>query len=171
MRFRFFILIMLFTGCSTKNQVGLSELYQRAHGKIQEKKIGDAIKILRHCARKGHGGCAEILGWSYYYGEGVPQSLKMTERWLLVAAETGTNYGYAGLSGSLSIAEFYCEDSFFRKSEQDIKYWAGETSRLMEEIKEKTGVDQRFEGMNQELERRLIYLNDKIRDKSCESLL
>ncbi len=139
---------------------------------VNNKKYEEGYKLLNRCASVGHGGCAEVLGWAYYSGEGIKEDFDAAVKWLKVAWQTGTNYGFAGLSGAVSIAEYYCDDVYFQKNSGDVDYWRQNAKTLLLQLlaQLKDGKlpehDDIFKGMIS----RIAYLDKAINMKTCKSI-
>ncbi|WP_196139147.1 hypothetical protein [Aliikangiella sp. G2MR2-5] len=124
------LFINVLAGCVSSPKLTLDDTYLLAHKQINGNNKKSGIKNLHYCAEKGHGGCAEILGWEYYDGEYLKTDVDAAVYWLKVAAATELKFGYAGFSGALSVAEILCDEAL-AVSEDEIARWIEYASNLL----------------------------------------
>ena len=73
-------------------KVGWSVDFWKGFKAYQKKDYRTALREFRPLAEKGHSQAQNIMGWMYYYGEGIPQSYKTAVKWYRLAAEQGQPY-------------------------------------------------------------------------------
>ena len=73
-------------------KVGWSVDFWKGFKAYQKKDYRTALREFRPLAEKGHSQAQNMMGWMYYYGEGVPQSYKTAVKWYRFAAEQGHAY-------------------------------------------------------------------------------
>jgi len=189
-----FIIGLLLIGCVSTNKEDyssntlndLNQLYEIAGEKVRAREYIDASRYLIPCAQQGHGGCAEMLGWLYYEGSIVPSelntnsSISETEkkidanlaeglRWLTLASNTNWNFGYAGLSGALSVAEIYCKESSLEKTNEETKQMLSKATYLFYALKTDQSKEQsiKFKEHNEIVENRMLTLLNKLENDGC----
>jgi TPR repeat protein len=147
-------------------------LYFEAGEKIDNKEYEAGYALLTKCATAGHGGCAEILGWAFYQGTGIVEDKDKAIKWLKLAYESGVNNGFAGLSGALSIAEFYCDDSYFLKSKDEVIKWNEKAANLYFELMEVFTDIQKLEYQELfvEISDRIIKLENEYNEGVCNNI-
>ena len=72
--------------------VGWSADFWKGYEAYQKKDYATALREFKPLAEKGHAQAQNMLGWMYYYGEGVPQDYKTAVKWYRLAAEQGHAY-------------------------------------------------------------------------------
>ena len=73
-------------------KVGWSVDFWKGFKAYQKKDYRTALREFRPLAEKGHSQAQNMMGWMYYYGEGIPQSYKTAVKWYRLAAEQGQPY-------------------------------------------------------------------------------
>jgi len=148
------------------------DLYLKGTSKINSNQFSEGFRLLKICGLRGHGGCAEIVGWEYYDAGNIKQNLDLTIKWLKMAASTKIKYGFAGISGSLSIAEFYCDDSNFHMDYSEIKSWAKNTEALLVMFRQALPESKllEFESIFKGVDERIAELNYSIDNETCKAV-
>ena len=102
-------------------------------GRIAMHLVKDAVSAYRYwqsCAEQDHAGCMNVLAENYFSGTGgIPADLVQSVYWHQQVADTGVNYGCAGLFSNYLLAQTarYLPNV---KTGQTWQYWA-EQGRLL----------------------------------------
>ena len=158
---------------NTISQLELAtQFYSRGVAELQRENIVEGMNNIKLCASLAHGGCAEILGWYYYKGEHVEKDLEQAEKWEKIAWSTGIKYIYAGLSGALSLAEYYCDESYFGKSKSEILDWAKKAEKLLLQLLVSFSRDEVYQSKEliQQFLDRIESVRNNVKNNACPSL-
>ncbi|MFK8032364.1 MAG: hypothetical protein AB8G18_19235 [Gammaproteobacteria bacterium] len=171
--------LVFVSGCATTAPMDIDELYSAAtslknSGELNNRQKAKVFQMLESCAQQGHGGCAEVLGWSYYEGDLGPDNLELSERWLRVAADTEDRFGMAGIAGYISLAEIYCDNHEFEKSPEEIADVLLQSEALSERFRRflqtDTWVEEQrlsFLGMLDGVDSRIFDVHEKLDQDKC----
>lgn len=105
-------------GASRGDVVAMHELaYHYEYGIGADADQGKAIALYKQAAALGFAGSQNNLGWAYYTGKGVPQSLQDAVYWLTRSAEQGEPFAYG------SLCEIQAATDFLRDNRAEAYKW------------------------------------------------
>lgn len=132
MKLRMYTLIvslsLALVNCASLDNMDDDEKYEYG---ITHLKSNKGVLAIESCAADGHGGCAQVLGDLYYKGQGVERDLEQARKWQLEAMKSDYNYRFSGIFGALALANYYCEEPYYKAGSEKILELLENTQELI----------------------------------------
>ncbi|WP_371196294.1 hypothetical protein [Glaciecola sp. SC05] len=164
--------LTLMQACNNLNDQNIDYLYSKGRALLKSDKPKAGFPYLLNCAARGHGGCAEIIAYEYYGAEHIDEDLDEALKWFKVAASTKLYYGFAGISGALTIAEMYCDGTYFSESYTSVNQWVEEANSMHADLTQifvQQNVPEHFYQILEGIRQRITELERSIAQRGCRT--
>jgi len=144
--------------------------YEKARKLLVKENYPKAMQVLRGCAEKGHGGCAQTLGAAYYSGRWVSFDLEEAIRWHTVAYQSGLSNDFAGVYGAISLATIMCDTRHLQGGYSKHRYWIQRAKALLQNLEaSRSRMPSKTEIAFTALFKNIAYMESTITTRNCNA--